>query len=110
MSKPARVGMSGPLSWFAPAFLEHLIEQGYRPDAAAKQLRLMADLSRWLAARELHGSDLTAIRVEEFLADRREGHRHYFSAKAINPLLEYLRELASPRRWHLRRRGQRASS
>jgi hypothetical protein len=25
------------------------------------------------------------------LADRREGHRHYFSAKAINPLLENLR-------------------
>jgi integrase/recombinase XerD len=93
MSKPARVEMSGPLSLFAPTFLEHLIQQGYRPDAAAKQLRLMAHLSRWLAARELGSSDLSAIRVEEFLAERREGHRHYFSAKAINPLLEHLRAL-----------------
>jgi hypothetical protein len=85
--------MSRPLSPFARAFLDQVIEQGYRLDAAAKQLRLMAHLSRWLAARELGSSDLTAIRAEEFLADRREGHRHYFSAKAINPLLEYLRVL-----------------
>ena len=46
MSNPARVGMSGPLSVFAAGFLEELVRRGYRPGTAAKQLQLMAHLSR----------------------------------------------------------------
>lgn len=53
MSNPARVGMSGPLSVFAAGFLEELVRRGYRPGTAAKQLQLMAHLSRWLGAHEL---------------------------------------------------------
>jgi hypothetical protein len=34
--------MSGPLSRFAPGFLDDVIRQGYRPDTGAKQLQLMA--------------------------------------------------------------------
>jgi hypothetical protein len=91
MSNPLRVDMSGPLSRFAPGFLDDVIRQGYRPDTAAKQLQLMAHLSRWLAARELQGADLTADRLEQFLAERRGDHLHYFSAKGISPLVSYLR-------------------
>ena len=91
MSNPLTVQISGPLSSSAPGFLEDLIRQGYRPATAAKQLQLMAHMSRWLAARELQGADLTADRLEQFLAERRGDHRHYFSAKGISPLLNYLR-------------------
>ncbi|MBV8401544.1 MAG: hypothetical protein JOZ17_22900, partial [Acetobacteraceae bacterium] len=76
MSNPFRVEMSGPLSVSAPGFVKHLVEQGYRPDPAAKQLRLMAHLSRWLAERDLVGRDLTSARVEQFLAERRQSHQH----------------------------------
>lgn len=93
MSNPLRVELSGPVSAFAPGFLEELLRQGYRPETVAKQLQLMAHVSRWLAARELEGSDLSAARVEQFLAERRGDHRHYFSAKGISPLLNYLRGL-----------------
>lgn len=79
------VEMSEPLSAFAPGFLEELLRQGYRPETAAKQLQLMAHLSRWLAARALDGSDLSAARVERFLADRRERYRHFVSAKGDRP-------------------------
>jgi hypothetical protein len=51
MSNPFRVEMSGQLSVFASGFVEHLVEQGYRPEPAAKQLRVMAHLSQWLADR-----------------------------------------------------------
>jgi integrase/recombinase XerD len=90
MTNPLSVEMSGPLSALAPGFLEELFRQGYRPETAAKQLQLMAHLSRWLAARELDGSDLSAAHVEQFLAERRKRHRHFVSSKAINPLLSYL--------------------
>jgi hypothetical protein len=46
MSDPLRVQLSGPLSVFAAGFLEELLGRGYRPGTAAKQLQLMAHLSR----------------------------------------------------------------
>jgi hypothetical protein len=50
MSDPLRVQLSGPLLVFAAGFLEELLGRGYRPATAAKQLQLMAHLSRWMAA------------------------------------------------------------
>ena len=40
MSDPSRVVVSGPLSTFAPGFLEELLRHGYRPGSVAKQLQL----------------------------------------------------------------------
>jgi integrase/recombinase XerD len=48
MSDPFRVQLSGPLLVFAAGFLEELLGRG--PGTAAKQLQLMAHLSRWMAA------------------------------------------------------------
>jgi hypothetical protein len=81
------------LSAFAPGFLEELFRQGYRPESAAKQLQLMAHLSCWLAVRELGADDLSAAYVEQFLAERRERHRQFVSARGIGTLLSYLRGL-----------------
>jgi site-specific recombinase XerD len=54
----------------------------------------MAHASRWLASRGLVVDELTPARVEEFLAHRRaEGYRLWLSAKAMVPMLDYLREL-----------------
>jgi hypothetical protein len=53
MSDPLRVQMSGPLSGFAAGFRTELLGRGYRPETAAKQLQLMAHVSRWLAAHDL---------------------------------------------------------
>ena len=92
MSNPSRVEMSGPLAAFAPGFLEDLLRQGYRPGTAAKQLQLMAHISRWLAAHGLGGGELTAVRVGQFLAQRRaSGQGHLVSDRGVGPLLHYLR-------------------
>jgi hypothetical protein len=69
------------LSAFAPGSLEELFRRGYRAETAAKQLPLMAHLSRWLAARRLDCSDLSAPDVEQLLAERRERHRKYVSQR-----------------------------
>lgn len=54
----------------------------------------MAHMSRWLAAHQLEGGDLTVARVGQFVAERREcGHCHFVSEKGIGPLVDYLRRL-----------------
>jgi integrase/recombinase XerD len=71
MSHPSRVRVTGPLISFAEGFAAQLAKQGYRPNAAANQLQLLAHLSRWLATKGLDATTLTASALNEFLAARR---------------------------------------
>jgi integrase/recombinase XerD len=93
MSDPLRVEMSGPLSVFAAGFLEELLGRGYRPGTAAKQLQLMAHLSRWMAVDDLEPGALRRVEVERFVQERRASHTHLASARTFDRLLGYLRGL-----------------
>ncbi|HEX9497844.1 MAG TPA: site-specific integrase [Mycobacterium sp.] len=94
MGNPDRVRVVGPLSAFNGGFAAELVRLGYRPNAAANQLQLMAHLSRWMAQRGLEADKLTASVLAEFLAARRDaGYRLWLSPKALSPLLSYLRGL-----------------
>jgi integrase/recombinase XerD len=94
MGNPDRVQVTGPLSAFNSGFAAELVRLGYRPNAAANQLQLMAHLSRWAAQRGLTADNLTAAVLVEFLAARRDaGYRLWLSPKALSPLLPYLRGL-----------------
>ena len=93
MSNPLRVEMSGPLSAFATGFLEDLIQRGYRPGSAAKQLQLMAHLSRWLEAHHLEPGALHRVEIERFVRERRASHLQLASTRALEPVLGYLRGL-----------------
>lgn len=95
MSAPSRVRVTGPLAPFADGFCAELSSQGYRPDAATSQVRLMAHLSRWLAAGGLDVAVLTPKVNTEFLAARRaHGYTQWLSPKALAPLIAYLRGLS----------------
>lgn len=92
--RPSAVRVIGPLAPHAAGFRGELERAGYRPNGVSDQLRLMAHVSRWLDAQEVGAEDLTPTRVEEFLAHRRaEGYALWLSAKAMVPMLEYLRGL-----------------
>jgi len=94
MGRPSRVRVTGPLAPHAAGFGKELARQGYRSHAASNQLQLMAHVSRWLAVRGLGVDELNPARVEEFLAHRRaEGYTLWLSAKAMVPMLGYLRGL-----------------
>src|SRR5512132_8255 len=94
MGRPSRVRVTGPLASHAAGFRRELARQGYTPHSASNQLQLMAHTSRWLAGRGLGVDELDPARVEEFLAHRRaEGYTLWLSAKAMVPLLGYLRGL-----------------
>jgi integrase len=92
MSSVSGVRVSGPLAAFAAGFGAELLRRGYRPGSAGEQLRLMADASEWLACHGLQPRDLTEIRVAELMVERRAaGRLHLLSARAMVPLLGYLR-------------------
>lgn len=96
MSDPSRVQVTGPLSAYVAGFGDELVRRGYRPDAAAGQLQLMAHASRWLAEQGLAAGDLSAVEVERFVDCRRSlGYRGHRSSQALVPLLRYLRELGT---------------
>ena len=67
----SRVRQGGVLAPFAPGFAAGLVEVGYTPHGAVKQLHLFAHLSRWLDREGLSAGDLDAEAVERFFADRR---------------------------------------
>lgn len=103
MHDPSRVRVSGPLEVFSSGFAAELARLGYRRVPVVFQLQLMAHASRWLQDEGLGAEDLTSEVVRRFLAERRAaGYTNYVTARAMAPLLSYLRGLgvapaASPR-------------
>lgn len=94
MHDPLRVRVSGPLEPYAAGYTAELGHVGYTPSGAVLQLRLFANLSRWLAGEGLESRALSPAEVDRFLAARRAaGHTRYASTRAMRPLLEYLRQL-----------------
>lgn len=94
MAHPSRIQVSGPLEVFAAGFASELSRQGYTPNSAGGQMRLMAHLSRWLADEGLDASGLSTAEVARFLGARRAaGYTNYRTGKAMQPVLGYLREL-----------------
>src|ERR1039458_2421807 len=83
----------GPLDRYLRGFGEELARLGYAPRGVQWQLQLAGQLSAWLAEAGRGSADLDAATAEEFLAARRAlGYVHFLSAKALKPLLEYLRQ------------------
>jgi integrase/recombinase XerD len=92
MGHPSCVRVTGPLAGYADGFAARLADLGFTPLSAANQLRVMARLSRWLAARQLGPAGLTAAQVRAFLADcRARGYTCWLSERGLAPLLGYLR-------------------
>ena len=93
MMDASRVRVTGPLAPYAAGLVAELVEAGYRPNAAAVHLRLLAHLSRWL---EQEGIDLSELREAELERFRREDLARVRSlriAGGLVPVLTYLRGL-----------------
>ena len=94
MGGPSRVRLRGPLAAYGPGFATELVRFGYRTNAVADQLRLMAHLGRWLRTEGLGPQDLKPDICDAFLSSRREmGYTLWLSRKALVPMLDYLRGL-----------------
>jgi integrase/recombinase XerD len=90
---PRRVVLSGPLSEYGPGFAAALGQRGFMPLSVEHQLRLLAHLSRWMHNHGLVVGQLTGVRVDEFLIERRASYTALYSPRALRPPLDYLTEL-----------------
>lgn len=93
MMRPGTLGVrvTGPLAEFVPGFNEELSRLGYTYLSARNQLRVMAHLSRWLAAQGLVPAEVTRRRLLEFLVARRNaGYKCWLSERGLGPLVNYL--------------------
>ena len=84
----------GPLQELEEGFLDELVGLGYSPRTSGVQLNLMRHLSSWLGTRGLGAGDLTGEVVAAFIAVRRQTHSSPKSVRALNALLNYLRQRA----------------
>ncbi len=94
-SRVSRVLMTGPVAPFADAYRAELGGRGYTVRSTVGELRQMARLSCWLAARGLTAAELSGARVDEFLVwQRAEGrYRSQWSRPGLRCLLDVLRGL-----------------
>jgi len=94
MTDLSRVRVAGPLEPFAAGFAAELVGLGYTSQPAAQQLRLMAHVSRWLAAEGADAAALDAAALDAFVVRRRAaGYSNHLTGNALRPLLAYLRSL-----------------
>ena len=90
-TKPSWARVEGPLAPYAQGFRSQLESQGYTLLTAAGHVRLMAHLSRWMAAEGLEVSALTLQKIEEYFAVRRAvGYVNERTAGALVPLVDFL--------------------
>jgi integrase/recombinase XerD len=93
--KPSRVEVPGPLAVHAVGFRQELAGRGYSRSRATGLLLLMARLSRRLAELGREVEELSDDDIEHFVSYRRSVSRddRQLTARAMAPLLEYLRGL-----------------
>jgi len=89
------VRVSGPLARYAPGFVAELVGVGYRPNAAAVQLRLLAHLSRWLERERIDPGEVREPQLERFRSEDLARVRSLRIAGGLVPLLAYLRGLGA---------------
>jgi site-specific recombinase XerD len=94
MRDPSRVRVAEPLAPYARGFCAELLERGWAASSALQQMKLVACLSRWMAAERVAVSELTPDWVERFVEWRcAAGYRHFRSLHGLTPLLSHLRAL-----------------
>lgn len=94
-SNPSRVRFSGPLAPYALGLRQELASLGYAASSAATLLQLAAHLSRWLEGANIDGSEVTQDVLGRFLSDRRRRYTNQLSARALVPIVGYLRRLGA---------------
>jgi site-specific recombinase XerD len=86
--------VTGVLAVYAEGFREDLHRRGYTVQSAARLVQLTAHLSRWMDGVGLTVDKLTAEVIERFTETRRsEGYAGWRTARALIPVLDYLRGL-----------------
>jgi integrase/recombinase XerD len=93
MSDPSRVRVRGPLERYAAGFVAELVEAGYRPSAAAVQVRLLKHLSGWLEQEGIDPGELCEPQLERFRREHLARVASLRIGQGLVRVLAYLRAL-----------------
>ena len=93
VSDPSRVRVSGPVVGVSDGLVRELQALGYATTSATELMRLAAHLSRWLQASGLGLAELTPSVVDAFVAERRASYVNLVLARALDPIIGYLRRV-----------------
>lgn len=87
------VPVQGPLCELAQGFVEVLWGRGYAPRTVETQMRMVRDLSAWLKRHDVGLAALDGVVIAAYVSDRRRRTPTLRSARGLEPLLGYLRDL-----------------
>ena len=93
MAGVSGVRVDGPLAPFAVGFGVVLVAEGYAKQQAQRLMGLTAEVSSWLAERDLRVSDLTDEVIDEFFAGRGRSRSNCRTARSSQPIMAHLRSL-----------------
>jgi integrase/recombinase XerD len=94
-SDPSRVRMSGPVVGYWQGLVGELERLGYATATATELVRLASHLSRWLEGAGLGLAELTPSVIDGFVAERRTSYVNLVSARALDPIVGYLRRVGA---------------
>ncbi len=94
-SDPSRVRMSGPVVGYSDGLVCELRTLGYATTTATELMRLTAHLSRWLEGSGLGLAELSPSVIDAFVAERRTSYVNLSSARALDPIVGYLRRVGA---------------
>lgn len=85
---------AGVLAPQVEGYRDWLTGRGYTPDTIRNMLKDLGQVGLWLTAQGLAAAQLDAVQMELFLSERRRvGHRRVPGARAMVPMVSYLREV-----------------
>lgn len=87
------VWVDGPLAPFAVGCGLALVAGGYTKQQARRLMGLTAEVSSWLAARDLLAGDLTEAVIGDFFAGPGASRSHCRTARSLQPIMAHLRSL-----------------
>jgi integrase/recombinase XerD len=92
MARIARADV-GPLAAYADGFRDELAGLGYTTTGVVRKLWEFGRLSDWMVAASVGASELTAGRVQEFVAAHAQVGERPIGPRTLRPLLRHLRDL-----------------
>ena len=95
MNHHRRARFSGPMAAYGDGLRAELSTLAYAGSTVSSHLALWAQVDRWLEGQGLGLSDLTAARIEEFLAVRRQTQRYLYGINALSPGLVFFRRIGA---------------
>jgi integrase/recombinase XerD len=96
VSYPLLSRIAGPLAPHGPGVVVELERRGYAAPTIGDQIKLLANLSRWMSGEGLAAAELSPAVVDRYFVRREaKGYRHFRSVRALEPLLAHLRAVGT---------------